>query len=103
MKRLIITSFIMLFILTGCTTTDNIVVTGSTSVEPFFTESVIPQEMTDLGYPIQYQSVGSSAGVQAVEASTTDFGTSSRALTEDELATGLTTDIIAYDGIAINY
>ena len=48
-----------------------------------------------------YNPTGSSSGIQAVSEGRCDIGLSSRALSEEEKASGLTETILAYDGIAI--
>lgn len=101
MKKMISLIVVLVLSLAGCKTDESILVTGSTSVEAFFVETIVPQEEIDLGYSIDYEAVGSTSGIEAVESGTTDFGTSSRELTTEELETGITSDVIAYDGIAI--
>lgn len=44
---------------------------------------------------------GSSAGIEAVTNGTVDIGNSSRELTEEELAAGATSNLVAIDGIAV--
>ena len=48
-----------------------------------------------------YNPTGSSAGIQAVQEGRCDIGLSSRALKDEEKASGLTETILAYDGIAV--
>ena len=48
-----------------------------------------------------YNPTGSSAGIQAVQEGRCDIGLSSRALKDEEKASGLTETVLAYDGIAM--
>lgn len=103
MKRLICGILVVILTLTGCSSdssSSNITVNGSTSVESFFTETLAPQMEADLGITTEYQATGSSDGIQAAIDGTADFGTASRDLKEDEAAQ-LSQEILAYDGIAI--
>lgn len=106
MKKILIILMAISFaavMLTGCTsgnkstTQAKISVIGSTSVQP------LAQEMADEydAAQIDYQGVGSSAGIKAVIDGTADIGTSSRELKADEKASGIKEYIIAYDGIAV--
>ena len=45
--------------------------------------------------------IGSSAGVEAVLAGTTDIGNASRNLKESEISSGAVENIVAIDGIAV--
>ena len=82
--------------LSGSVATD-----GSTSME-----SVIgvlgEQFMAD--HPdvsVTYNPTGSGAGIEAVSNGSCDIGLASRALTDEEMAGGLTETVVALDGIAI--
>ena len=82
--------------LSGTVSTD-----GSTSME-----SVIgvlgEQFMAD--HPdvdVTYNPTGSGAGIEAVSNGSCDIGLASRALTDEEIAGGLTETVVALDGIAI--
>ena len=50
---------------------------------------------------VTYNPTGSSAGIQAVQEGRCDIGLSSRALKDEEKASGLKETILAYDGIAV--
>ena len=50
---------------------------------------------------VTYNPTGSSAGIQAVQEGRCDIGLSSRALKDEEKASGLLETILAYDGIAV--
>lgn len=53
------------------------------------------------GTTFTYNPTGSGSGIQAVSEGRCDIGLSSRALKDDEKASGLTETVLAYDGIAI--
>ena len=53
------------------------------------------------GITVTYNPTGSGSGIKAVGEGRCDIGLSSRALKDEEKATGLTQTILAYDGIAI--
>lgn len=53
------------------------------------------------GVTVTYNATGSGAGIQAVQEGRCDIGLSSRALKDEEKASGLEETILAYDGIAI--
>ena len=82
--------------LSGTVSTD-----GSTSME-----SVIgvlgEQFMADnSGVTVTYNPTGSGSGIEAVSNGSCDIGLASRALTDEEIAGGLTETVVALDGIAI--
>ncbi|MFV0393361.1 MAG: phosphate ABC transporter substrate-binding protein, partial [Coprobacillaceae bacterium] len=74
---------------------------GSTSMEKLVNglSEVIREEYPDL--LVEPQFTGSSAGIESLINGTTDIGTSSRALTEEEQAKGIVGHVVAIDGIAI--
>ena len=53
------------------------------------------------GVTVTYNPTGSGSGIKAVGEGRCDIGLSSRALKDEEKASGLTQTILAYDGIAI--
>ena len=82
--------------LSGTVSTD-----GSTSMEKVIGalgESFM--EAND-GVTFTYNPTGSGSGIQAVQEGRCDIGLSSRALKDEEKASGLTETVLAYDGIAI--
>ncbi len=100
MKKLSLILGALVLILAGCGSSgETISVSGSTSVESFFKETLAPQIKNDLGYDVEYQATGSSDGILAAEEGTADFGTSSRDLKDEEQ--NLNSTVMAYDGIAI--
>ncbi|MCX8131135.1 MAG: phosphate ABC transporter substrate-binding protein [Clostridia bacterium] len=79
----------------------SITIVGSTSVQP------IAQALADAfgdiesGVTIDVQGGGSTSGVKSANDGTSDIGTSSRDLKEEEKGWGLTEHVIALDGIAV--
>lgn len=73
---------------------------GSTSMEKF-ANTLKESYMTDTGVEIDCQFTGSGAGIQAVTEGTVDIGNSSRALTDEEKASGIVENVVALDGIGI--
>ena len=55
----------------------------------------------DTGITFTYNPTGSGSGIKAVSEGRCDIGLSSRALKDDEVASGLVGTTLAYDGIAI--
>ena len=102
MRRLILVIFILAIFTTSCTqgvSNKEIIIAGSTSIEPFADKWA---EVYMEKYPyivINVQGGGSSAGIQAAESGVADIGTSSRELKSEEK--DLNTIIVAYDGLAI--
>lgn len=96
----------MLLLLAGCDArgqhaADQIVVTGSTTVQPIAEVAKEGFERRHSGVHVLVSGVGSSAGIENVIAGTSDIGTSSRDLKGDELDRGLVDTPIAYDAIAV--
>ncbi len=92
----------LLWGLAGCKTEKQTVTTdGSTSMEKVIgamTEAYMAQNS---GVTVTYNPTGSGSGIAAVTEGRCDIGLSSRALTDEEKARGLTETLLAYDGIAI--
>lgn len=78
-----------------------ITLAGSTSVAPVMEVLAEGYKALNPDVEIEIQQTGSGAGIESAIAGTCDLGMSSRALTEDELAQGLTVTEIATDGIAV--
>ena len=102
---LVVCALLLLF--EGCarssrSETTNIILAGSTSVQPF--AELLAEDFAHR-YPdgpvINVQGGGSTAGIEAALTHTADIGMSSRNLKEDEQNAGLTPKPIAYDAIAI--
>lgn len=102
MKKLIVSISLLLIILIGCSNSKSeiITVSGSTSVADYF--KIISMEYEGLtGTQIEYQAIGSSAGIKNADVGITTFGTSSREIKPEELETGMKAEIIGYEGITI--
>ena len=84
------------------TTTDGTVSTdGSTSMEKVIGALGESFMEANSGTTFTYNPTGSGSGIQAVSEGRCDIGLSSRALKDDEKASGLKETIVALDGIAI--
>ena len=74
---------------------------GSTSMEKVI-GAINEQFMTDnKGVTVTYDATGSGTGIEAASNGTCDIGLSSRALKDEEVASGLVGTTVALDGIAI--
>ena len=82
--------------LSGTVSTD-----GSTSMEKVINSLGESFMAMNKDVKFTYNPTGSGSGIQAVSEGRCDIGLSSRALKEDEKASGLTETILALDGIAI--
>ena len=79
----------------------NLTMVGSTSMEKLANAA---SEAFMIKYPsvmVNAEFIGSSAGVEAVLAGTTDIGNASRNLKESEISSGAVENIVAIDGIAV--
>ena len=74
---------------------------GSTSMEKVINSLGESFMAMNKDVKFTYNPTGSGSGIQAVSEGRCDIGLSSRALKEDEKASGLTETILALDGIAI--
>ena len=81
--------------LSGTVATD-----GSTSMEKVIGALGEAYEQKT-GVTVTYNPTGSGSGIKAVGEGRSDIGLSSRALKDEEKASGLTQTILAYDGIAV--
>ena len=74
---------------------------GSTSMEEVI--GVLSEQFKDdnPGVSVTYNPTGSGAGIEAVSNGSCDIGLASRALTDEEMAGGLTETVVALDGIAV--
>ena len=82
--------------LSGTVSTD-----GSTSMEKVINSLGESFMAANKDVKFTYNPTGSGSGIQAVTEGRCDIGLSSRALKEDEKASGLVETVLAYDGIAI--
>ena len=82
--------------LSGTVSTD-----GSTSMEKVINSLGESFMASNKNVKFTYNPTGSSSGIQAVSEGRCDIGLSSRALKDDEKASGLAETVLAYDGIAV--
>ena len=73
---------------------------GSTSMEKVI-GALGEAFQNETGISVTYNPTGSGSGIQAVQEGRCDIGLSSRALKDEEVASGLTGTVVALDGIAI--
>lgn len=100
---LLVMGVLSMSVLTGCgsKSSEKLSIVGSTSVQPLAQELADEYNINVPEQKIDIQGVGSTAGIKAVYDGTSDIGTSSRELTEEEKAWGLNETIIALDGISV--
>ena len=89
--------------LTGCSGSKGGTVStdGSTSMEKVIGALGESFENDNSGVTFTYNPTGSGSGIKAVLEGRCDIGLSSRNLTDEEKADGLTETVLAYDGIAM--
>ena len=95
-------ALLMLGVLAGCGSKSGSVSTdGSTSMEKVI--GALGESFTakNKNITFTYNPTGSGSGIQAVSEGRCDIGLSSRALKEEEKASGLQETVLAYDGIAV--
>ena len=85
----------------GTTTGGTVSTDGSTSMEKVIGALGESFMETNSGTTFTYNPTGSGSGIQAVSEGRCDIGLSSRALKDDEKASGLKETTLALDGIAI--
>ncbi len=94
---------LMLSALAGCgqKATESVSTDGSTSMEKVINTlgEAFAENNEDVNFT--YNPTGSGSGITAVKEGRCDIGLSSRALKEEEKASGLQETVLAYDGIAI--
>ena len=78
-----------------------ITIAGSTSVAPVMEKLAEAYIALNPGVSIEIQQSGSSAGIQSAIEGACDIGMASRDLKESEIESGLTSMVIARDGIAV--
>ena len=74
---------------------------GSTSMEKVIGALGEAFEQNNEGVSFTYNPTGSGSGITAVSEGRCDIGLASRALSDDEKASGLTETVLALDGIAV--
>jgi len=89
--------------LSGCSrkTSGTVSTDGSTSMEKVIGALGEAFERENSGVTFTYAPTGSGSGIQAVREGRCDIGLSSRALKDEEAASGLKATTLAYDGIAV--
>lgn len=80
---------------------DRIIVSGSTTLLPIAEQASEAFTTANPDTTVLVSGLGSSAGIEAVSAGTSQVGTSSRDLKEEEEPLGLVDTPVAYDGIAV--
>ncbi len=80
--------------------TDSITITGSSSVTPLM-EALAAAYEEDHDVRITISQSSSGAGITDTQGGNNDFGMSSRALTDEELSSGVTGETLCQDGIAL--
>lgn len=80
--------------------TNTLAISGSTSVGPL-AEKLAAKYEENNEIKIEINQIGSSAGITNATSGVSEIGMSSRDLKEEEIANGLTEEIIAYDGIVV--
>ena len=85
----------------GTTTGGTVSTDGSTSMEKVIGALGESFMEANSGTTFTYNPTGSGSGIQAVSEGRCDIGLSSRALKDDEKASGLKETVVALDGIAI--
>ena len=107
MKKIIslaLAAMLMLAALAGCskdTAGGTVSTDGSTSMEKVIGALGEAFEQNNEGVSFTYNPTGSGSGITAVSEGRCDIGLASRALSDDEKASGLTGTVLALDGIAI--
>lgn len=97
-SMLVLVAFV--FVLSACSSSTGITISGSTSVTPLMEDLVAEYKKTN-DVEIVVNSDGSSAGIKAAAEGVSDIGMSSRELKDDELNLGLTNQVIALDAIGV--
>ena len=101
---LALATMLMLAALAGCskdTAGGTVSTDGSTSMEKVIGALGEAFEQNNEGVSFTYNPTGSGSGITAVSEGRCDIGLASRALSDDEEASGLTGTVLALDGIAI--
>ena len=104
MKKIFTLVLALMMALSACSfaAAENTVSTdGSTSMEKVINSLGESFTMENKDVKFTYNPTGSGSGIQAVSEGRCDIGLSSRALKDDEKASGLVETVIALDGIAI--
>lgn len=76
-------------------------ISGSTSVAPIIDAMAEEYMSLNPGASVEIQQNGSSAGIHDVLENVSEIGMSSRGLTESETKSGISSSVMAFDGIAV--
>ena len=101
---LALAAILVLAALAGCskeTVGGTVSTDGSTSMEKVIGALGEAFEQDNEGVSFTYNPTGSGSGITAVSEGRCDIGLASRALSDDEKASGLTGTVLALDGIAV--
>ncbi len=99
---LLTVAIILVCALTGCgESSESVSTDGSTSMEKVISALGEAFEGENGGVTFTYNPTGSGTGITAVGEGRCDIGLSSRDLKDEEIAKGLKSTVLAYDGIAI--
>ena len=99
---IVLAAVLAMSVFAGCGAEEKTVSTdGSTSMEKVIGALKETFEGQNEGVEVTYNPTGSGTGIQAVSEGRCDIGLSSRALKDEEKASGLVETVLAYDGIAI--
>ena len=101
---LALAAILVLAALAGCskdTVGGTVSTDGSTSMEKVIGALGEAFEQDNEGVSFTYNPTGSGSGITAVSEGRCDIGLASRALSDDEKASGLTETVLALDGIAV--
>lgn len=85
----------------GSSAERQLIVTGSTTILPIAEVAAEGYHTAHPDQDVLVSGVGSSAGIENVSSGTSDIGTSSRELKDEELDLGLVDTPVAYDAIAV--
>ena len=104
-KALAVLALLSCLALTGCSLKEklsgSVSTNGSTSMEKVINSLGESFMAMNKDVKFTYNPTGSGSGIQAVSEDRCDIGLSSRALKDDEKASGLVETVVALDGIAI--
>ena len=86
---------------TGSGTTGNVIIAGSTSVQPLSEELAAAFMDANPGIKVEVQGGGSGQGIKAIQEKIADFGALSREVKDEEKASVTKEYVIAKDGVAV--
>lgn len=100
---LMMAAIILVAAMAGCSqkASGTVSTDGSTSMAEVIGALGEAFEAQNSGVTFTYNPTGSGSGIQAVQEGRCDIGLSSRNLKDEEIASGLTATVLAYDGIAV--